>query len=195
MKPYRHANSGTDVSKTENPKAFCISVDQEVMLRIIFKLIDVDNSGDLSRSEIIKAMRKDPNIGTVLNLLSVAYYIAALFGLPQTFAQESDARKKFEELFQTLDTGWILHCVDSLFYFLDGSKSISLEEFCRIGMKVNELVPEDQRTVLYLENTWQPNPYMAVGISFAAGVVFALAAYKYITDWSCKSYALLYLCY
>jgi hypothetical protein len=49
-------------------------------------------------------------------------------------------------------------------------------------MKVNELVPEEQRTVLMLENTWQPNPYVAVGISFAAGVIFAASVYKYFTD-------------
>jgi hypothetical protein len=70
MQAHRHVNSKTDVAQTENPKSFCISVDQEVMLRIIFKLIDADNSGDLSRSEIIKAMRKDKNIGMLCIFLS-----------------------------------------------------------------------------------------------------------------------------
>jgi hypothetical protein len=36
------------------------------------------------------------------------YLLAALFGLPQSFAQESEERTRFEELFQTLDAGWCL---------------------------------------------------------------------------------------
>jgi hypothetical protein len=61
-----------------------------------------------------------------------------------------------------------------------------VEEFCKIGMKVNELVPEDQRTtqqpVLLLENTWQPSAYAVVAISFAAGVIFTASVYKYLTE-------------
>jgi Ca2+-binding EF-hand superfamily protein len=66
MNPHHHQSSTAEesVAKTKNPKAYSITVDQEILLRIIFKLIDVDNSGDLSRSELIKAMRKDPYIGT-----------------------------------------------------------------------------------------------------------------------------------
>lgn len=67
---------------------------------------------------------------------------------------------------------------------LDGSKSISLDEFCSIGKEAKTLVPEDQRPKhpLLLENTWQPSGIASLGITFAAGAITALCVYKYFCD-------------
>ena len=93
-----------------------------------FAAIDKNGNGELSRSEIIKACRVNPQVRELL-------------GLPARVQQEDGSRDRFESVFQFLDA--------------DGSKSIELAEFCRLapGFAKSEAV---QRNMEALEAAPQP---------------------------------------
>ncbi len=59
------SNNQEALIKCENAPEHFVTVKQDILLKCIFKLIDVDNSGDISRAELIKAMRKDKDLGII----------------------------------------------------------------------------------------------------------------------------------
>ena len=70
-----------------------------------FRLIDANDDGELSRSEVIKACRSSERIRVLLSL-------------PRVIRQEDGTRDAFEKVFQRLDQ--------------DDSKRVSLDEFLRV---------------------------------------------------------------
>eukprot|EP00937_MAST-01D_sp_MAST-1D-sp2_P005319 g5319.t1 len=70
----------------------------------IFNKIDKNNDGSISRTELILALRRDPDVDKLMNL-------------PSNIRQEGESRKQFEAMFQALD--------------LDASDAVSFSEFTR----------------------------------------------------------------
>jgi len=72
----------------DQPASSILSLRESAMLRTVFQACDVNKSGDISKSELIKRCRQDPQT-------------AKFFGLP---SQINDAaRAVFEEVFQGID--------------------------------------------------------------------------------------------
>lgn len=78
-------------------------LDRTVLIDV-FSRIDKNNDGVLSRAEVIKSLRHDPDVRRMLDL-------------PQWIRQEDGTRDQFERVFQSIDS--------------DDSKTINVAEFAR----------------------------------------------------------------